>query len=144
MKILLLSSNVVVNIVECDAIPEDNLGYDLALEAYGDIGIGYIKIGQDFHPPIVETLPQIQPEYPTPVHVPELTSFQAKAALSQMNLLNDVEAYIADADTLTQLRWQEAGSFRRDNPTLITVASALNLTETQIDTLFEIGAGIIL
>jgi hypothetical protein len=143
MKVLLVRSNVVVNIVECDAIPEDNLGYDLALEAYGDIGIGHLKIGSSFQAPVLISTPA--PDIILSVlSVPEITSFQAKAALAQMNLLNDVEAYIADADTLTQLRWQEASSFRRDNPTLITVATALNLTETQVDTLFEIGADIVL
>jgi hypothetical protein len=78
-----------------------------------------------------------------PPPVPDVVSrFQAKAALAGAGLLASVEAALADADPLAQLAWAEAIEFRRQSPTILGLAAALGLTETQVDDLFHAAAQI--
>jgi hypothetical protein len=78
----------------------------------------------------------VAPE-PPPPPVPDVVSrFQAKAALSAAGLLPAVEAALADADPLAQLAWAEAIEFRRQSPTILALATALGLTDAQLDDLF--------
>lgn len=63
--------------------------------------------------------------------------FQAKAALHQAGLLAQVEAELAHADTISQLAWADATEFRRNSPTIASLAGALGLTPEQIDDLFH-------
>ena len=68
--------------------------------------------------------------------------FQAKAALTQMGLLDAAEAVIAQADALTRLAWAEAVEYRRTSPTINAMGVALGLTEDQMDDLFAIAMSI--
>ena len=80
---------------------------------------------------------------PPPPPVPDVVSrFQAKAALSAAGLLPAVEAALADADPLAQLAWAEAIEFRRQSPTILALATALGLTDAQVDDLFHAAASI--
>lgn len=63
--------------------------------------------------------------------------FQAKAALLVADLMPQVEAAIADADDMTQLAWAEAVEFKRNSPTIVTLAAVLGLTDGQVDDLFR-------
>lgn len=67
-----------------------------------------------------------------------VSRFQAKAALHQAGLLEQVEAFMEnpETDVLTKLAWQEA-SFDRSSTMVSNVATQLNLSETQVDELFE-------
>lgn len=67
-----------------------------------------------------------------------VTQFQARAALYLAGLLDEVEALMSAAETpaLAKLAWQHAVEFRRDSPTVQTMASELGLTDQQIDQLF--------
>lgn len=81
---------------------------------------------------------------PAPV-VPQVVSrFQARAALHLAGLLDDVEAMMALPETpvLAKLAWADAQEFKRDSPSLLGIAGALGLTETQLDDLFTTAAGI--
>lgn len=73
-----------------------------------------------------------------------VSRFQARAALLNAGLLDDVETLMADAATpaLARLAWTDAIEFRRTSPTVLAMASALGLTEAQIDALFVDAAGI--
>ena len=76
-------------------------------------------------------------------YVPQVVSpFQARAALAQAGLLAQAEAAVAATDEVTKLAWQYAQEFRRNSPTLLTLATALGLTEAQLDELFTTAAGI--
>ena len=82
---------------------------------------------------------------PPPPGPPQVVSrFQARAALHLAGLLDQVEALMADpaTDTLARLAWTDATEFRRTSPTLLAMASALSLTDAQIDQLFITAAGI--
>ena len=67
-----------------------------------------------------------------------VSRFQAKAALLQAGLLDDVEAMMSDhqADPIAKLAWQDAIEFRRYSPALTGVATALGWTDAQLDQLF--------
>jgi hypothetical protein len=80
--------------------------------------------------------------------VPEvITPRQAKIALLQAGLLDDVEAGIAaipDETTrrIAQVEWEYAQEVRRDWPLLNDVAAAIGLTAEQVDELFQAAARI--
>ncbi len=71
-----------------------------------------------------------------------VTRFQARAALLHAGLLTSVEAAVSGADAFTQLAWSEALNFERGSPTIAALASALGLTDEQIDGLFRTAATI--
>lgn len=73
-----------------------------------------------------------------PVYVPQsVTRFQGKAALLAQGLLDDVEAAVAASnDAYLQLAWADAISFERQSQMVASVASALGLTQAQVDDLF--------
>ncbi len=66
----------------------------------------------------------------------EVTPLQAKLALHGAGLLESIEAYVKTADKSVQIAWEYASSFNRTSPLLLTLASGLGLTETQLDDLF--------
>lgn len=65
---------------------------------------------------------------------------QAKLALLQAGLLDDVEAAIAQADRAIQIEWEYAIEFKRDWPTLLALQPILGLTDRQIDDLFVLAS----
>ena len=83
----------------------------------------------------------------TPPAEPEMavSRLQAKAALLQMGLLDQVEALMAGMDAMTQLAWREAISFDRSSPLLNALAPYLSwpdgtaLSESDIDQLFRLA-----
>lgn len=84
-------------------------------------------------------------KHETPVVIPQVVSrFQARAALYNFGLLTAVETLMASADTpmLAKLAWADAQTFKRNSPTVLTLGSALGLTEAQLDELFVAAAKI--
>ena len=81
------------------------------------------------------------PAMPDPV----VSRFQAKAALLQMGLLDQVENLMAGMDAMTRLAWTEAVEFRRSSPLLNSLAPYLTwpdetaLTEPDLDDLFNLA-----
>ena len=69
--------------------------------------------------------------------VPTVVSMrQARLALYGAGLLDDVEAAVAKSTKDVQIEWEFSSELRRDWPTLVLLAGALGLTESQIDGLF--------
>lgn len=82
---------------------------------------------------------------PPPVVIPQVVSpFQARAALDGWQMLETVEAIMADPATpkITRMAWESAQEFRRTSPTVLQMGAALGLTEAQLDELFVIARGI--
>jgi len=80
-----------------------------------------------------------------PEPIPQVVSrFQARAALYQAGLLEQVETIMADpaTDMLAKLAWADAQEFKRTSPTIATMAAELGLTETDLDNLFKQAATI--
>lgn len=69
-----------------------------------------------------------------------ITIRQAKLVLHHAGLLDDVDAAVAGADKATQLEWEYATEVKRDWPTLVAMATALGMTDTQLDDLFIQGS----
>ena len=93
-------------------------------------------------PTDIEPVPSgglLKPDVP-----PVVSRFQARAALHLAGLLESVETLMQAPDTnmLAKLAWQDAQEFRRDSPTVLAMAGALNLTDAQIDELFIAAAEI--
>ena len=77
--------------------------------------------------------------------VPQSVSrFQAQAALHQAGHLFAIESLMVDPETpaLARLAWENAQEFKRTSPTVQAMAAALGLTDSQIDDLFIVAAGI--
>ncbi len=144
MRVALLMANVVVNVIDTLTIPLDNFGFDFALQS-DTASIGDMYINGELVKPAAENTPIVIPPSENTEIVPEISGFQAKAALAQAGLLDDIETYMAtEADVLTRLRWQEAPTFRRNNTALMQIAVDIGITEEQLDQLFEIGKQITL
>ena len=88
---------------------------------------------------IVDTIP---PPDPTETLAREregmvCSRFQAKAALLQAGLLDQVEAVLAEADPVAKLAWADAVEFRRNSPTIAALAKSVDMTDEQVDDLFR-------
>lgn len=77
---------------------------------------------------LVELVPQV------------VTIRQAKLALLQDGLLDDIEAAMSHADRATQIEWEYATEFHRDWPALVAMQPALGLSDAQVDDLFRLAA----
>ena len=71
-----------------------------------------------------------------------VTRLQAKAALLQMGLLDQVEALMGSLDAMSQLAWCDATTFHRQSPLLnalsvyVTWPDGSALTDADLDQLF--------
>ena len=93
------------------------------------------------------TPPEPAPYVPSPEDILQLerermvvSPFQGRVALSDANLLSSVDAAVAAADSKTQIAWEYATEWRRNSPMIVTLAGALNLSDTQVDDLFRAAA----
>lgn len=126
-KWAVLENGVVVNYALADAAYAESQGWI----APGDSQLGSLWDGKKFAPP---PLPQVS--------VPQIvTARQAKRALLEAGLLDDVESAIANIpDALEQRRiqidWDESTEFRRDWPALEMLAAVMRLDEGTLDALF--------
>lgn len=76
---------------------------------------------------------------PPPVYVPQSVSiYQGKAAMLQLNLLDDVDAYMIRPSTpaLTKLAWREATRFERSSAMIAQAKADLGWSDEQVDQLF--------
>lgn len=124
-----IHDNVVTNVLVADAAtyPADPGSFlvDVDIENIPPIGSTYDAVTGQFTP----TLPSIP--------VPEaVTPRQVRLLLLQQGLLDQVEIIISQQDRATQITWEFAIEFRRDDPLLNNLAQQLNLTEEQVDQFF--------
>ncbi|GGE36423.1 hypothetical protein GCM10007276_12400 [Agaricicola taiwanensis] len=71
-----------------------------------------------------------------------VSAFQARSALRLAGLLDAVETAINSADEQTQDAWEYAVEFRRDSPTIASMAATLGLSDQEVDDLFTAAAQI--
>ena len=65
---------------------------------------------------------------------------QGQLALLQAGVLDALEAWVATQSRATQIEYAARGEWRRDWPLVATGATALGLTEEQVDELFILAA----
>ena len=81
--------------------------------------------------------------YEAPSNVPQsVTPRQARIALLNAGLLDQVEAAIASGPRADQITWEFAVDVRRDYALIANLGTALGLTGTQIDDLFRAAAAL--
>lgn len=76
---------------------------------------------------------------PAPVPA-SVTPRQARLALLNAGLLDQVEAAIAAGPRADQITWEFAVDVRRDYPMIANLGTALGFTDAQIDDLFRTAA----
>jgi hypothetical protein len=122
-----------------------------------------ISIADRFHPDIAATIVDAStaagvepgwtyvdrvfraPTAPEPAAPPVPSSIspaQARIALHNADLLDQVEAAVASAGIVTQIAWAQATAIERDSPTVAALSAALGLSDGQLDDLFTAGAAI--
>jgi hypothetical protein len=69
-----------------------------------------------------------------------ITARQARLVLNRHNLRQTVETAIANADQDTKDEWEFATEIRRDWASLVQIATAIGLTNEQLDDMFIEGA----
>lgn len=63
-------------------------------------------------------------------------SSKLKLALYNSGLLDQVESYVASADKVVQIEWDNALSFKRTSPLLAQICASVCITGEQLDKLF--------
>lgn len=69
---------------------------------------------------------------------------QAKIVLMNHGLLDQVNSLMEQADPKMVIAWTEAPSFSRNSPTLLAMASALNLSKEHVDELFTEALSVVI
>ena len=88
----------------------------------------------------------LPPDPPPPPPIPtSVTMRQARLALLQLGLLDDVEAAIASIPDevqrrAAQIEWEYASTVERDSQWVQNLAGALGLSGEQLDQLFHLAA----
>ena len=70
----------------------------------------------------------------------EVSAAQGRLALLQADVLDAMEGWITTQPRTTQIEYSSRGTWRRDWPLVATGATALGLTEAQVDELFILAA----
>jgi hypothetical protein len=111
---------------DADPVPEGKVIASTSVERVNGV-VKYVNTLEDAPPPPV-------PESVTPA--------QARVALLNAGLLASVKSAVDQADDETQIWFEFALEWRRDNPVLAQLGTTLGLSEGQIDNLFRAAAEI--
>lgn len=82
----------------------------------------------------------LAPATPAPVIPTTVSMRQARLALLQSNLLDEVNTAIASGTEADKITWEYATEVNRTDALVSNMAIALNLTETDLDDLFTLAA----
>lgn len=133
MRAAIIENGVVVNIAEADADFAKAQGWIVSDTA----AIGDTWDGVEFANPTA-------PPEPVPASV---TRRQAREALLNVGLLDDVDAAIASIEDATERRraeiyWMDSATFERNSAMLGQIAASIGLTDAEIDDLFVAAAAL--
>lgn len=110
---------------------------DVQMQMFRDDAATFGTPLDDYEDMIADIESKIVPPPPPVVVVPQVISMrQARLALHGAGLLDDVEAAVAQADKTVQIEYEYATELHRQWPTLLVLATALGLTDAQLDALF--------
>ena len=118
----LTNSSSIIRIEDNASIPMDESNRDY--QAYLEWKQSNIPFPADPEPK-----PKLQP----------LSPAQVRLVLDQFGLLDSVESAVATGNKTLQIEWHNRISFERDNQLLLSMATALKITDKQLDQMFAIG-----
>ncbi|MBP0492882.1 hypothetical protein [Roseomonas indoligenes] len=99
------------------------------------VGEGWLYDGSTFsEPPHAEA-----PQDPVPASI---TPRQARLALLQAGLLDEVDAAVAAAGRAAQLEWEYATVVERSGTLVESLAAGIPLTDQQVDNLFRTASSL--
>jgi hypothetical protein len=79
-------------------------------------------------------------DVPVTSNIPPVSAWQIRKALNQLNLRDMVEAAVAGSGDQTIIDgWEYAGEFSRNDPLVVSMGMALNLTDADLDGLFNLA-----
>jgi hypothetical protein len=78
-----------------------------------------------------------EPADPEPQVFPVVTMRQARLALHDAGLLTQVNGAVSALGGAVEIEWEYATTVERSSPLVASLATALNLSEQEIDALFE-------
>lgn len=91
----------------------------------------------------VARLTALVPPPVDPNAVPEFVSaHKGRIALKRAGLLEQVDQFVTRANGETQIFWEYAAEWHRNNAVLVALGASLNLTSEQIDDLFRLAGSI--
>lgn len=99
----------------------------------------YISFCEFKEPSVIDTeenLFSVLRDNNVPPYAP-VSSRQARLALLQAGLLDEVETMIQQGDQATKIAWDYATQIDRSHPLVVQLAQALGLTKQQLDDLFN-------
>lgn len=81
-------------------------------------------------------------EIQRPVAPPNISisAWQIRKALTAVGLRDQIETAVAGASQEIKDAWQHANPFDRNHPLIVQMASALGLSDAEVDAVFELGA----
>lgn len=136
MKAVIIDGTTVLNVVawsENDEIPED---FPHTIQIVSDdvqIAPGWVLQGGNYvnpNPPPAEPAPKVS-----------VSARQLRLALLDLDLLDDVEALMADPSTPkgVKIEWEYANEFDRNNQLVVAFAAALQKSSEDVDNLFALA-----
>ena len=96
-----------------------------------------------YYDPSSQTLDVFNPPEPTVAELRakmKITPLQTRRALRAAGLLDTVEGWLSGQDVTVKEAWEYAIVFERLDPIVMAAATALGLTDAQIDDLFTVAA----
>lgn len=85
----------------------------------------------------------IAPPEPEPAPSVAVVSMRrARLAMLQAGILDDVTAAVEQAGAAAQIEWEYAVEVRRDHPLIVALAAQLEMSDENVDALFEAAAQI--
>lgn len=110
-------------------------GYaDQFIEVPDDAQNGWLWDGVNATEPVIENLQAQVPQ--------QVSMRQARLALLDAGLLDDVEAIITAAGRAAQIEWEYAATVDRNHPVIAVVQQQQDMTDSQIDALFISAAAL--
>lgn len=121
-----MQAHQIQNGVVINTIVVENLDFMPGLVEATEGAIGWSYDGEKFTAPPVPPVPAPQ----------SVTMRQARLALLGAGLLETVEAAIVGAGPAAKIEWEYAKEVQRASGLVLAMATALGMTEAQIDALF--------
>ena len=81
-----------------------------------------------------------EPADPVPVASPQISPRQIRMAMTQMNLRSQVEAAVAAGDQDLKDWYEFSTYFDRNHPQVVAMAQSLNVSDAELDALWQLGS----